>query len=326
MQLENGVFIVSLDFELYWGVRDKRSLPQYKENLQGVKEVVPELLRLFRRHDIHATWAAVGFLFFESRADLVENLPTTYPDYQNKRLSPYEYIHLNAYLEPTYHYAPDLIDQITQNAGQEIATHTFSHYYCLEQGQTLADFEADLCSAIKIAQRKGIPTTSLVFPRNQWNPEYLSVLRRLGIECYRGNESSWIYQASSDTAQSLTRRGLRLLDAYINMSGPNVYDLNSCANERPFNFPSSRFLRPYKAPLAILDPLRLKRITGSMSHAAKTAQIFHLWWHPHNFGFDIDRNLRFLEKILRHYGRLKKTYGMTSLNMKEMSELCNAAA
>jgi peptidoglycan/xylan/chitin deacetylase (PgdA/CDA1 family) len=128
MQLEKGVFTVSLDFELYWGVRDIWSLGQYKQNLQGVEKAVPELLRLFRRNDIHATWATVGFLFCESRADVIRNLPTTYPDYQNKRLSPYDYIDREACLEPTCHFAPELIDQIRQHAGQEIATHTFSHY------------------------------------------------------------------------------------------------------------------------------------------------------------------------------------------------------
>ena len=34
------------------------------------------------------------------------------------------------------HYAPSLIDDILRRRRQELATHTFSHCYCLEEGQT----------------------------------------------------------------------------------------------------------------------------------------------------------------------------------------------
>ena len=38
-----------------------------------------------------------------------------------------------------------------------------------------------------------------------------------------------------------------------------------------------------------------------MTFAAKTGSNYHLWWHPHNFGKDLEANLKFLEKILQHY-------------------------
>lgn len=31
--MENGKFVVSLDFEIYWGVRDAAKLEEYKNNL-----------------------------------------------------------------------------------------------------------------------------------------------------------------------------------------------------------------------------------------------------------------------------------------------------
>ena len=87
-----GIFTVSLDFELYWGIRDKRSIEQYKHNLQGVRKAVPEMLRLFSDNDIHATWATVGFIFFNDADDLNRNIPKLLPTYHREELSPYKYI------------------------------------------------------------------------------------------------------------------------------------------------------------------------------------------------------------------------------------------
>ena len=41
-------------------------------------------------------------------------------------------------------FAPDLIRRIKETPGQEIGTHTYSHYYCLEPGQGIESFNADL--------------------------------------------------------------------------------------------------------------------------------------------------------------------------------------
>ena len=36
-----GVFVVSLDFELYWGMRDKVPLAAYRDRLLGVRDAIP---------------------------------------------------------------------------------------------------------------------------------------------------------------------------------------------------------------------------------------------------------------------------------------------
>ena len=56
-----------------------------------------------------------------------------------------------------------------------------------------------------------------------------------------------------------------------------------------------------------------------MSSAAKTGNIYHLWWHPHNFGKHTIANFSFLEKILLHYKMLNHKYGFESVNMKELT-------
>ncbi len=323
MNLKYGILTISLDFELYWGVRDKRSIDQYRKNLLGVRKAVDEMLNLFYGNEIHVTWATVGFLFFKDSDQLKRNFPPRIPEYNNNNLSPYQYIESN-FLEYDYHFAPDILERIRKQEGQEIGTHTFSHFYCLEESQTVGDFMEDIVSAKKIAESQGIVIRSLVFPRNQWNPEYLPILTRLGICCYRGNESNWLYKASDDASQQKIRRMFRLLDTYLNITGHQTYNLQECTKNVPYNFPSSRFLRPYSKKLSILDGIRLKRITKAMDDAARNNKIFHLWWHPHNFGVNINQNIDFLKRIIDHFQILRQRYGMRSLNMGELCILAGA--
>lgn len=315
-----GIFTVSLDLELYWGVRDKRRIQDYEENLRGERKAIQAMLATFDAHGVHATWATLGFIFFSDVNELRAQLPRDTPAYNDSGLSPYRYIEEHDWgSDDEYHFAPEVIDLILRHPGQEIGTHTFSHYYCLEPGQTAEAFRADLAAAVSTANERGIDIHSLVFPRNQGNPEYLSMLQELGIRCYRGNESAPFYTPRNQDQQSAWVRGLRLLDAYVNVTGHNTYSFEECAQSRPFNIPSSRFLRPYSPSFAWMDELRLRRIKSAMRHAAVNHRLFHLWWHPHNFGAHVAENQRFLGRILSYYEHLQRRYGMQSLNMGEVS-------
>lgn len=316
--LEKGAFCISLDFELYWGIRDRVSVEQSRQRLLNTRKAVQAMLGVFEQSDVHVTWATVGMLFCQDREDLLARLPGTLPEYENDNLSPYGYLRENQELSAKYHFAPDLIREIQQTPSQEIATHTFSHYYCLEPGQTRAAFKADLLLAQRIALESGLSMDSLVFPRNQWNAEYLTVLKELGIRAYRGNEDHWIYKAGPKNKQGRLRRGVRLADAYFNLTGHHTHPLPDKDDSEPYCLPASRFLRPYSRKLRRLDGLRMSRIKRAMSAACQRNHVFHLWWHPHNFGKDTAENIAFLKGVIEHYKKLRDQHGMASLNMTEL--------
>jgi peptidoglycan/xylan/chitin deacetylase (PgdA/CDA1 family) len=317
-----GKFVISLDFELMWGVRDKRTIESYGNHILAVHQVIPRLLNLFSEYSINATFSTVGLLFFESKDELLNNLPTRFPDYQNKNLSPYngyfDSIGLNSKSDK-YHFAPKLIELIINQSNHEIGTHTFSHYYCLEKGQNVSDFKADIEAALEIAKKNKLTLTSLIFPRNQFNSDYLKVCKDMGIICFRGNEESWLYAAKNREDENLIRRALRLIDTYINISGHHTYTDQFLSEDILVNIPSSRFLRPYSKKLSFLDALRLNRIKNSMTFAAKNKQTFHLWWHPHNFGKNQDENFIFLRKILDHYKKLNSEFNFKSVTMSNLA-------
>lgn len=318
--MNTGTFTISIDFELYWGMRDSRSLDALRDRLDGARKAIPRMLSLFEQHRIHATWATVGFIFCGDRNAALSAAPTERPGYQNRALCPYRYLEQSTDLDERYHFAPELVELIAATPGQEVASHTFSHYYCREPGQTVAAFRADLTVAVRTAAARGIALRSLVFPRNQWNPDYLEVLAEHGITAYRGNEQGWLYAATDRVRQNAVRRIGRLLDSYVNLSGYHTYTLESRAGRLPFNFPASRFLRPHNPRLAWLDGLRLRRIRQAMRHAAKHHEVFHMWWHPHNFGVDTDQNMAFLERIIGEFEYLRNHDGMRSLGMAELTD------
>ena len=317
-----GVLIISLDYESYWGVRDKLTLKKCRKRLLGERRVIGDLLELFQEYGIHCTWAIVGFLFAETRDELLAALPNRRPQYQDPTLSPYSYLNKlgKDEHEDPFHYGASLIALIAATPHQEVGTHTFSHYYCLEKGQDADAFRADLDAAIGIAGKRNFRLESMVFPRNQCNGQYLRICKEAGIKAYRGNERSWIYRPKSKEEETLLRRGVRLLDAYLPIAGRNSYGLDNLGSELPFNIPSSRFFRPFSSKLRILEPLRISRIRSELRYAAKNGLIYHLWWHPHNFGDYTDENFRVLKTILNCFRSMKEDYGMESLTMSELAQ------
>ena len=55
-----------------------------------------------------------------------------------------------------------------------------------------------------------------------------------------------------------------------------------------------------------------------MTAAARQGKIYHLWWHPHNFGKNMEKNFSFLAKVISHYEMLAKKYDMKSVCMKDI--------
>jgi hypothetical protein len=319
---DKGIFCISLDFELYWGMRDAVTLSQYHAHLKGVPQAIEALLESFRVNHIHATWAVVGFLFLKDENDFQTHTPTHLPNYTHKNISPYLYVNNKQKLQHHLHFAPDLIEKILLSPHQEIATHTYSHLYTLEQGILKQDFLEDLKMALYIAkERFNLEIVSLVFPRNQWSTHFLPILSELHILSYRGNANSWICRRKQSKKDSKFKKLLRLIDSYINLTGYHTYSLKHLLQHRPYNIPSSRFLRPYSKKLEFLDGIKLERIKKSMTYAAQHNELFHLWWHPHNFGENLQKNIQFLEEIFSHYHTLEKRYGMKSYNMREISDI-----
>lgn len=311
-----GQLIVSLDFELFWGMLDCSTLESYGDNVLGGRVAIPRLLELFQKYGIHATWATVGFLFGENRKELEGYFPeaSLRPSYADPKLDPYGWFDAIGEKEqdaPCF-YAPSLIRQIAATPGQEIGSHTFCHYYCREKGQTLAQFEADMRAARAIGKAKGFDVTSVVLPRNQCEPEYTEVLQKCGFTAYRDEENDWIHEKIKCFP---LLRLLRLIDVYLPLTGQGGYVPKQEGGI--WNLTGSRAFKAVSHSRYSLEGLKVRRIKKQLLHAAKNGLTFHLWWHPHNMGKDTDTFFEQLEDVLQYYTALREEYGMESRNMGE---------
>jgi peptidoglycan/xylan/chitin deacetylase (PgdA/CDA1 family) len=312
-----GALVVSLDLELRWGVRHRYAARGYGANLLGARRAIPRLLDLLTEFDVSATWATVGFLFARCQAERERYSPQLRPMYSNAALSPYlDPTGVNEVADPL-HYAPSLIDRIRQTRGQEIASHTFSHYFCLEPGQTADMFRADLLAARAIAESRGIQLRSIVFPRNQRNPAYDAVLRECGITTYRGNPRSAMWRIDdADQSDRQHRRASRWLDAYVPFAGHHTIKWHEIPQPNGLcDVRASAFLRPYDPRVRALETTRMQRLRAAVRWAAQRGEVFHLWWHPHNFGVHLEQNLALLRAVLHEFARCRERYDMRSLTM-----------
>lgn len=314
--MKNGSFIISLDFELFWGLRDLKNANDYKESIIGAKKVIPRIIELFNKYDVKATFAIVGFLLCNSKEDIYRYSPLKKPSYKDKDLSSYEddYIDNLSMNDYDLHFASDIVEHLKSQPNIEIGTHTFCHYYCTAEGQTIDEFEDDLKSAISIANDHGICLLSIVFPRNEVSDEYIKVCAKYNIKNYRGNPKKYFNN------KSFVNKIMRFWDTYFNLNNQTTYNYNETKQGGMYNIKASRFLRPYSKRFSFMENLKIKRIKNEMENAAVNNQVYHLWWHPHNFGINIDKNLSLLEEILLHYTFLKKKYRMNSFTMNELAE------
>ena len=318
--IKNVCIVISLDFDLLWGVFDQIKLEEKGDYFQNTRMVIPRILDVFKRNNIHATGATVGMLFNNNWEEWESNIPKDFPTYSNNDLSAYVFgKQIKKNNSEEFCFAPNLISLISNTEGQEVATHTYSHYYCQEPGQETFQFKEDLIKAIEIAGKMNISLKSLVFPRNQIKNEYLEICFELDILNVRSNPAAWYWKdaTSSNIITKLSRTG----DAYFNL-GKKSYSWNQIEKKpgQPILQMASRFLRPVENS-ELLRKSKIARIFNEMELAARKKEIYHLWWHPHNFGDRPEESLVDLIKILEKYKSLHSKFGFQTFNIMEIGEL-----
>lgn len=320
---ENGYFVISLDFELRWGSYSWDTNHAYDANVLGARTAIPDILQTFKAHQIHATWATVGALFAKSKSDILGANKQYFVDTPIAHISEFlkecEELGENELIDPS-HYALSLIEQIRETEHQEIGLHTYSHFYCLDNKEAAKSFQKDISAALAMMKAQNIVPKSFVFPRNQFNPALLEVLKRSGMNIVRGNENHFLYREREERQENKLHRALRLVDSYVNISGYHTFSPDSCLKQDVVNIPSSRFLRPYMKKARYLERLKLQRIKKAMRHASEHGEVFHLWFHPHNFGINIKENIAMLQEICEYYEYLKHEFGFESITMQELAQ------
>jgi peptidoglycan/xylan/chitin deacetylase (PgdA/CDA1 family) len=319
---ESGALVISLDFELHWGMRDHTAVdPSVARSLVASRSMVVTLAELFARREVRATWATVGLLFASTESQARALSPSTRPAYRMSQLDPYAEPIGPTEDEDPLHLAGSLVDRVASLRGQEMASHTFSHYYCLEPGPGSDAFRSDLLAAQAAAGHRGLRLRSLVLPRNQWNPVLAPVLVETGFECYRGPQPGWANRSRAGGDSGPLVRAARFSSTW---AGPPIPTFRWGQLLEPSglcNIPASTFLRPWAPSTKALQPLQDRRIIKALRDAAQLGRVVHLWWHPHNFAAHPDENLDRLQRLLDEVDRLRASDGMASFAMGDVNDV-----
>ncbi len=297
-------FTISLDFELHWGIWDLATASECRATMLETRALIPKLLSLFSEHDVRATWATVGALFCENRQELEHHVGQTRPVGWLDRVG----VGHDENADPL-HFAPSLIQEIRSCAGQEIASHTFSHLECTE-AVSEADAETDLRACRQVDES----IESLVFPRNAYSPRFLRAAKAAGFSSYRSTPNVVYWKPNNNRKRD---RAMRLLDSYLSVPHFGKETEEPGSSPAPSALRASRFLRPVTG-WALANDLRDRLVRSEMEAAARAGASYHLWWHPHNLAAHPSLSFDRLNGLLVHFSSLRRQYGMQSKTMRDL--------
>ncbi len=317
--LKKGIFTISLDFELIWGTADLFGVENFRQACEIEREeVVDRLLDLFNEFKIPATWCTVGHLFLENCQSASGE---KHPEIARPRHKWHEadwFIHdpcSNEVSEPLF-YGKSLVEKILgSTVKQEIGSHSFSHIIFGDGGCSVESARTDIAECVKAAEKFGIELNSFAFPRDKVG--YLEILSEFGFTTYRGAIPKWYEQGET---RSIVKRLAHLWDVITAASPPTV--LPEYEPGGLLNIPGSMIFFPMHGIRRYIPmSRRVKRARKGLDLAASEKRIFHLWFHPTNMSFEIDRMFDGLREILEYAEKLREKGELETLSMIEITKL-----
>jgi len=296
----SGKLVISIDFELRWGVHDVYGLnfDAYRKNLENARAAVNKTLEMFENRNIRSTWATVGAIGLDNWNDYF-NIVHSQPKYKNQKfniIEEYSKIDPNGDL----HFAPNLVQKIIETQGQELGSHTFSHIYCREDGFDITDFLYDTnCYAKVFKEKFNILPRSIVFPRNQTN--FIELLKDLNFEIYREKKAYIFNNKIAERAE-------------------NVFEVISPFPYSSVKFDISKtignlFIR-FDLP-SLLWKIQMNKLKYTIQNMSNN-DVFHIWWHPHNVGPNLKFGLARFEEMFDLIAEEINANRVTSLNMLDL--------
>ncbi|MBN1792143.1 polysaccharide deacetylase family protein [Candidatus Woesearchaeota archaeon] len=287
-----GIFVLSLDEELLWGVSSRSDRDYFKWGVDKERKVFKRFLDLLDKHEIKATFAIVGHMMLQGRRDC--------PDKGCFCKG----------VDERYAFGRDVVRMIRER-GHEIGIHGHTHSFFDELSKREADEE--LFKAVAAARSLGIEAKSMVFPQNR--VAHQKSLSRHGISAYRGADEWWFSKFPG-----FVQKPLHLLD-YLFTVTPPVYKARREKAEGGvlYNLPGSMFylardgFRRY-VPMGC----RVKKAIKGMDKAINEDKVFHLWFHPFNLSWDSGEMLKGLDQILAYAAEKRKRGELRTMTMQEV--------
>ncbi|HAQ21325.1 MAG TPA: hypothetical protein DCR40_19150 [Prolixibacteraceae bacterium] len=309
MNMKKGKLVISIDYEMLWGLTDSNiSASRYIE-LKQVPEVVTHLLNLFKKYEIHATWASVGALTYNNLDEMKKEMTNICRNLLLNQRSNYYLLcekKLNGNEQTLFD--PESFSKIEQTPFQQIECHSFLHIF--SDFTSVELFKTDTCLHINRLKKLGFKTPEFyVFPRNQSTLPFLNILKKFGFNSFRG------YDSVLYSDEKIFKRILRRIDSIFPLVERNskIIYREDC---ELFEFKGSRFLRTFKNTNSLSAKLHYAKLRLGLKKSIQQGKMYHLWFHPHNFTIN-QANLLLFEDFLKSIQEYVKIDKLVSLNTNE---------
>ena len=279
---EKGSFCISIDCELAWGVSDNLSNKFIKKTIDLDADICLNLLNIFNEYEINATWAIVAGML----------------DHYNPMIN---VINKKAW------YNPMIIEKIiSSKVYQEIASHSYAHPNFIKYDENY--IEEDFQKAEYFFSKNNIKINSFVFPRNQIR--YLNLLNKYNIKIYRSLDKN-LYK-SIYRYNKFFGKISNVVDKILPISSNTVFPKKSEYNLTELES-SLLFISRYGYKKIISEYSMFSKAKLCIDLAIKKNECFHLWFHPSNFYYNTDNQIRLFKKIIK-YADDKRKEGKLSIN------------
>jgi len=323
---DQGVFTISLDFELLWGSFDSGKHRKFIDHFardggafRSTRAIVDRLLALFQKYDVRVTWATLGHLFLD-HCEMIDGVK--HPDMPRARHSWFAqdwYTHdpCKDYRAEPLWYGRDMIEKILDaKPRHEIGSHSFSHVIFSDPGCTAEVADAEIRKCVELARGLNLELESFVFPRNQLG--HLDLLRKHGFRIARGKAPFWFFNLRS----RMLRRAGHLVDDFFAIQP--VCGTPEQTEQGFWIAPVSMFLQSMDGPRRLIPARsRIRKATKGIERAVREKSLFHLSFHPtENLCFSTDRMFQALEEIVAHAARRRDEGKLRVLTMSEIADYC----
>lgn len=310
---ESGTFVISLDTELAWGTFDTEAgYRPFEEAYRRTPSVVRELCSLFETYEISATWAVVAHLFEDCGGE--HDRPQIDLDWIDDW---YGSLPCRNGVDRDLWYAPEILDMIRScSVPQEIGLHGYSHLILGADGCSRSAAEREMSAAVDVLESHGMSPTSFVYPRNQTG--YLDILSDAGIEVVRGRDDIWFEERELPRS---VRKPFRFANEALSWTPPVVKPRK---RDGVVEIPGSQVFRPFHGGWQFApERTRVARAKKGLDDAVKTGRIYHLRFHPFDFGLEPDRMLGLLEEVLEYAANLRRQGSLKVRPLREIARDIN---
>lgn len=316
--LEKGIFTISIDTELAWGTFDHGGHIKYQDAYKKYRFIIAELLRLFKRYEISATWAIVGHLFLDSCKKENGKL---HPDIVRPKHNwfPYDWFNCDPGTDismDNFWYGGDIVNMIKDaTPKQEIACHSFCHPIFSDVGCSEETAKSDVAKCVALAKERGVELKSFTFPRNL--PGHLDILSEYGFETFRGRDAAFCNLRSD-----FLRKAMLLFSDMFPVAPP-VVEPNLIFDNRLLEVKGSMLFRfAHGASRIIPKRTRFMKAKKGIDAAIKKKKVFHLWLHPISFAWKTSQMLDEFRDILEYASSRRNEGTLKIATLQQIGNVC----